>query len=66
MTIAFESKEELVLYYSITDNLNNVIEKITSDVIMEKTNFKETINEVVRCARGYQLYLSTGIEDFGK
>jgi hypothetical protein len=25
MTIAFETKEELVLYYSITDNLNNII-----------------------------------------
>ena len=66
MDIQFDSKDELILYYSITDHLNNIIDRKQSEVLMEKGCFTETIKELVRCAKSYQLYLSTGIEDFGK
>ena len=66
LTMKFESQEELNLYYSVTDHLNTIIDRKTNQVLMEKDHIWPTIKELVRIARSFQAYLSTGIEDFCK
>jgi hypothetical protein len=43
-----------------------MIDSKNSEVLMDKSCFKSVLKELVRCGKSFGLYLSTGIEDFGK